>query len=204
LKNGGMQEVQLDPSQELRALGVGNVVGSFFQSFPNTGSFSKTAVNAASGVETPLGGVFTGMVVIFALLFMTSGFYWIPKAALGAIIIMSVLNMIEFPLLKVIKRVKPMDLVVWATSFLSCLFWSLEFGILLAIGTVRDFRHEFALDDAVESHTCSLQANMRVTNSIPLGCQLPLTVSTINCVETLKASRCYWIRSQQGNNDWIG
>jgi Zn-dependent oligopeptidase len=30
---------------------------------------------------------------------------------------------------------------------------------------------------------------MRATNSIPLGCQLPLIVSTINCVETLKAMR---------------
>jgi MFS superfamily sulfate permease-like transporter len=96
LKNGGMAEVQLDPSQELRALGFGNLIGSFFQSFPNTGSFSKTAVNAASGVETPLGGVFTGLLVIFALLFLTPCFYWIPKAGLGAIIIMSVLLLCDF------------------------------------------------------------------------------------------------------------
>ena len=134
LKNGGMAEVQLDPSQELRALGVGNVIASFFQSFPNTGSFSKTAVNAASGVESPLGGLFTSLVVILALLLLTKGFYWIPKAALGAIIIMSVVNMIDLPGLRVIKRTKPIDLIVWSTSFFACLLWSLEFGILLAIG----------------------------------------------------------------------
>jgi hypothetical protein len=51
-------------------------------------------------------------------------------------------------------------------------------------GTVLVFRQGFALEDVIGSHTCSLEANLRVTKRIPLGCQLPLTVATINCVET--------------------
>jgi solute carrier family 26 (sodium-independent sulfate anion transporter), member 11 len=43
------------------ALGLSNIFGSFFQSFPNTGSFTRTAVNNASGVKTPIGGFWTGM-----------------------------------------------------------------------------------------------------------------------------------------------
>jgi hypothetical protein len=53
-------------------------------------------------------------------------------------------------------------------------------------GTVRVFRQKFTLEDAIGSHACSLQANMRVTNGIPLGSSLFLPVHTVNCVQTLK------------------
>jgi hypothetical protein len=36
-------------------------------------------------------------------------------------------------------------------------------------GTVRVFRQIFTLEDAIGPHACSLEANMRVTNGIPLG-----------------------------------
>jgi hypothetical protein len=36
---------------------------------------------------------------------------------------------------------------------------------------------------------------MRVTNGIPLGCLLPLTIVTENCVQTLKGGTCVdWLQ----------
>lgn len=49
-------------------LGLCNVVGSFFHSMPVTGSFSRSAVNNASGVRTPLGGIYTGNHEIFTII----------------------------------------------------------------------------------------------------------------------------------------
>lgn len=46
----------VDASQELIALGIANCFSSFVSSYPVTGSFSRTAVNAQSGVATPAGG----------------------------------------------------------------------------------------------------------------------------------------------------
>lgn len=54
----------VDATQEMLALGLGNIVGSFFRSMPTTGSFTRTVVNNSSGVQTPMGGVFTGMIYI--------------------------------------------------------------------------------------------------------------------------------------------
>jgi hypothetical protein len=54
------------------------------------------------------------------------------------------------------------------------------------LGTVRFFQQKFALEDAIGSLAFSLEANMRVTNGIPLGCSLLLLVDTVNCVATLK------------------
>jgi hypothetical protein len=70
--------------------------------------------------------------------------------------------------------------------------------------TVRVFRQKFTLEDAIGSHACSLEANIRVTNGIPLGSPLILPVDTVNCVQTLKARGCTcahagWIRGVCGH-----
>jgi hypothetical protein len=57
------------------------------------------------------------------------------------------------------------------------------------MGTVRVFRQKFTLEDAIGSYACSLEANTGVTNSIPLGSSLLLPVDTVNCVQTLKATK---------------
>lgn len=92
----------VDATQELLAIGTSNVLNSFVQGFPGTGSLSRGAVNNASGVRTPFGSFYTGLLVIIALQFLTPLFYFIPKAALAAVIIAAVVFMVE------VKVVKPM------------------------------------------------------------------------------------------------
>lgn len=75
----------VDASQEMIAIGLTNMCGAFFNSMPVTGSFSRSMVNAASGAETPLGGLFTGSLVLLALQFLTPYFYYIPNASLAAV-----------------------------------------------------------------------------------------------------------------------
>ena len=149
----------LDASQELRAIGLGNVVSSVFQSFPVTGSFSRTAVNSASNAQTPASGLFTGLIVMFALLALTSTFAYIPKAALAAIIMMSVVRMVDVAHIRSIWRTKPSDMVVWLTSFLLCLLWSLEFGIIASI----------LLSFVVQEVRTSCQPLLRLTESTDTG-----------------------------------
>lgn len=55
----------VDATQEMIALGVSNILGSFFSSIPVTGSFTRTAVNSASGVKTQFGGIFTGKLFFY-------------------------------------------------------------------------------------------------------------------------------------------
>lgn len=74
---------RVDASQEMISIGLSNIGGAFFSSMPITGSFSRTVVNKASGVESPMGGLVTGTLVIVALQFLTPYFFFIPKAALA-------------------------------------------------------------------------------------------------------------------------
>ncbi|XP_047738704.1 sodium-independent sulfate anion transporter [Hyalella azteca] len=121
----------IDATQEMLALGLCNVTGSFFQSIPTTGSFSRTAVNATSGVKTQAGGLTTGLLVILALLFLTPAFKYIPKASLSAVIICAVIFMIEYHDVLPIWRTYKLDQVPLWTTFLLCVFWALEWGILV-------------------------------------------------------------------------
>lgn len=84
-----------DEFWESFAIGMSNIVGSFFGSFPVTGSFSRTALNASTGVKTTLGGIVTSFTVIFALELMLGVFHYIPKACLGAIIICAAAHMFD-------------------------------------------------------------------------------------------------------------
>ncbi|KAJ6637371.1 Sodium-independent sulfate anion transporter, partial [Pseudolycoriella hygida] len=124
----------VDATQELIAIGVSNVANSFFQGFPITGSLSRGAVNNASGVRTPLGGLYTGLLVILALLFFTPYFAFIPKSTLAAVIIAAVVFMVEVKVIKPMWRSKKTDLVPGLGAFFSCLALPLEMGILVGIG----------------------------------------------------------------------
>ncbi|XP_006619830.1 sodium-independent sulfate anion transporter-like isoform X1 [Apis dorsata] len=124
----------VDATQELIAIGISNIGNSFVQAFPGTGSLSRSAVNNASGVRTPMGGIYTGTLVILALLFLTPYFSYIPRCTLAAIIIAAVIFMVEVKVVKPMWRTKKSDLIPGLGTFIACLLLQLEIGILCGIG----------------------------------------------------------------------
>ncbi|KAK2175762.1 hypothetical protein NP493_709g02012 [Ridgeia piscesae] len=125
---------EIDANQELLAIGAANIVGSFIGSYPVTGSFSRTAVNSESGVRTPAGGLFTGAVIILALAVLTPLFPYIPTAALAAVIIAAVINMVHFRMVIYLWKRKKVDLVPWTVTFVFSFVLGIEYGILLGVG----------------------------------------------------------------------
>ncbi|XP_011144186.1 sodium-independent sulfate anion transporter isoform X2 [Harpegnathos saltator] len=124
----------VDATQELIAIGMSNIGNAFVQAFPGTGSLSRSAVNNASGVRTPFGGIYTGALVILALLFLTPYFSFIPRASLAAIIIAAVIFMVEVKVVKPMWRTKKSDLIPGLGTFIACLVLQLEIGILCGVG----------------------------------------------------------------------
>ena len=89
---------KINPNQELRALGLSNIIGSLFQSYPTTGGFSRSAVNDKAGAVTPMASFVAALLIALTLLFLTPLFYHLPKAVLSAIIIVSVIGLIDVKL----------------------------------------------------------------------------------------------------------
>lgn len=125
-------DYRIDANQELLAMGTANILGSFFSSYPITGSFGRTAVNAQTGVCTPMGGLVTGTLVLLSLAYLTSLFCYIPKAALAAVIISAVVPMFDARIFRTLWRVKRLDLIPLCVTFLLC-FWEVQYGIMAGV-----------------------------------------------------------------------
>ncbi len=123
----------VDPGQELIAIGVANVLGSMTSAYPVTGSFSRSAVNNQVGAQTQLAGLITGVMMLFTLLVLTPLFYFLPKFALSAIVISSVTNLIDYNECIHLWKVKKQDCLLWVIAFLGTLFMGVQNGLVGAI-----------------------------------------------------------------------
>jgi SulP family sulfate permease len=81
---------KLNADRELIGQGLGNIFGSFFQAYPSSGSFSRSAVNYNAGGQTGFSSVVTVVIVGFTLLALTPLLYYLPQATLAAVIMMAV------------------------------------------------------------------------------------------------------------------
>lgn len=124
---------KVDANQELIALGLGNIVGAMFQSYPTTGGFSRTAVNDESGARTNMAAVISAVVVALTLLFLTPLFYYLPKSVLAAIIMVAVYGLIDFKYPKELWSYKKDDLLMLITTFVVTLSIGIKEGILVGV-----------------------------------------------------------------------
>ncbi|CAH2037358.1 unnamed protein product, partial [Iphiclides podalirius] len=124
----------LDATQEIVSLGICNIVGAFFKSYPVNGSFTRSAVSDASGVKTPAAGFYTGVIVLLTLALLTPYFYFIPRAALAAVIMCAVLHMVDLAIIKKLWATSRLDLIPLAGTFVCCLALGIEIGLVCGVG----------------------------------------------------------------------
>ncbi|KAG0001871.1 hypothetical protein BGZ80_010267 [Entomortierella chlamydospora] len=125
----------IDTNQELLALGAANVTASFFGAYTVTGSFSRSAVKFQCGVKTPFAGFITGALVLLALFFLTPAFYYIPDAALSAVIMVAVSVLISPPSVFIqYYKVNLWDFLSSQVALWVTIFVSVETGIAAGVG----------------------------------------------------------------------
>ncbi len=126
-------EYKVKPNKELIALGFGNLVGSFFQTYPATAGFARTAVNDQSGAKTPLASLIAAIVVALSLLFLTPTFYYLPKSILAAIIIIAAIGLLDFTMPKRLVYYNLRDLIILIVTLLVTVIIGIKEGILTGI-----------------------------------------------------------------------
>ena len=126
---------RLDADQELMGQGLANVVSSFFQGYPVSGSFSRSAVNISAGAVTGFSSVVTAVIVGITLLWLTPLLYHLPQATLAAVIIMAVISLIKFAPIMHAWKVEKHDAIVAVASFVLTLLFAphLENGIVIGV-----------------------------------------------------------------------
>ncbi|OGI52318.1 MAG: hypothetical protein A3B81_00895 [Candidatus Muproteobacteria bacterium RIFCSPHIGHO2_02_FULL_65_16] len=127
---------RLDANQELIGQGIGNIVGSLTQSYPTSGSFSRSAVNIGAGAVTGFSSVVTGVIVVATLLWLTPLLYHLPQATLAAVIMMAVMGLINVSAIRHAWKINRHDGVVALVTFALTLGFAphLDKGILVGAG----------------------------------------------------------------------
>lgn len=124
---------KVDANQELVALGSANIGGAFFQAFPTTGGFSRTAVNDQSGANSTIASVISAGIIALTVLFLTPLFYYLPNAVLASIIIVAVAGLFDSNEMKHLWKTDKKDFAMLMVTFIATLALGIEEGIAVGV-----------------------------------------------------------------------
>ena len=133
----GKTRQKLDVNQEFIGQGVANLIGSFFQCYPTSGSFSRSAINFSTGAKTGVSSVITSLSVVVALLFLTPWLTYIPKAALAALVMNAVWMLFHprevFHLWKLNRHDGIVAICVFSLSLVAKPDYALLIGVIMSL-----------------------------------------------------------------------
>lgn len=125
-------DYEINPEQELMALGAANIATGMAHGFPVAGGMSQTAVNDMGGATSPVALIVTSGAIALTLLFFASFFHNLPEPVLGAIVLMAASHLVRF---EELRRLLIQSRAEFWTSMVACvgvLFFGLLNGLLLA------------------------------------------------------------------------
>ncbi|WP_027858888.1 SulP family inorganic anion transporter [Marinobacterium jannaschii] len=129
------RQERINPNQELLALGAANLGAAFSGTFAVAGGLGRSMVNHSAGAQTTIASLISALLVAVTLLWLTPLFYYLPKAVLGAIVIMAVLPLIDLSGIRKCWQFNKADALTLALTFTLVLVLGVELGILLGIGS---------------------------------------------------------------------
>ena len=125
-----------NPSVELVAQGVANVLSPLVGGLPATGAIARTATNIRSGAKTPVAGMIHSLTLLAIVLFAAPLARFIPLTVLAAILLVVSYGMGEWREIPGILRLSSLEVGVWLVTFALTVFADLtvavEAGMILA------------------------------------------------------------------------
>jgi len=123
----------LDPDQELVALGASNLATGTFGGFVVDASLSQSATAEAAGARTQLASLVTSGLVLGTAIVLAPLFADLPKAVLAAIVITSVLSVVDLGELRRYWAFRRTDLFLAMTALVGVIATSALVGMVIAV-----------------------------------------------------------------------
>ena len=121
---------RISPNQELIGLGAANLAAGFTSGMPVTGGLSRTVINYDAGAQTPAAGAFAALGIALVTMAFTGWLYHLPIATLAATITVSILTLVDIPMLRQTWRYSRSDFAAMAVTILLTLVEGIEAGII--------------------------------------------------------------------------
>ena len=124
---------KLNPNQEFVSQGISNVVSSFFSCYTSSGSFTRSSINYQSGAKTPMSAVISAVGLMLVVLLFAEYAAFLPKPAMGGIILLVGYNLIDFKHIKKIIKSSKRESIVFGATFIGTLFLELDQALIIGI-----------------------------------------------------------------------
>lgn len=127
------RQTRVNSHQELIALGAANISAAFTGAYPVAGSFSRSSVNYYSGARTQVSSFVCAGVIVFVLLFLTNIFATLPHAVLAAIVMVSVVGLMDLKNGPSHWRLHREEAITEYTTMALVLFTGVEIGLIAGV-----------------------------------------------------------------------
>ena len=124
---------EINPDQELIALGAANISAGLFQGFTVDASLSSTATADEAGARTQLSSIVTAALIIVTVIVLAPLFHNLPNAVLGAIVIASVIGLMDVAELRRYYASSRVDFVLAMVALLGVISTDVLTGLIIAV-----------------------------------------------------------------------
>ena len=124
---------RIDSNREFKGQGLSNIIASFFSSYMGSGSFTRSGVNLQAGGKTPMSAIFSASFLMIILLLFSNFAAFLPKPAMGGIILLVGFNLIDFHHIKQVVKSSGREIIVLSTTLFGTLFFELETALFSGI-----------------------------------------------------------------------
>ena len=124
---------KLNTNQEFISQGISNTLSSFFSCYTSSASFTRSSINFQSGAKTPMSALISAFGLMLVVLLFARYAAFLPKPAMGGIILLVGYNLIDFVHIKQIFKSSKRELIVFGATFLGTLFLDLEQALVIGI-----------------------------------------------------------------------
>jgi SulP family sulfate permease len=129
----GRHHQHVDAGKELVATGAANIAAGLTQGMPVGGSGSRTAVNDAMGARSQVSAIVAAGAVLVVVLFLTGPIADLPKAVLGAAIVVAALGLVEPRQWAALWRTDRVEVGIAAVTVIGVIVTGVLQAILVAV-----------------------------------------------------------------------
>uniref|UniRef100_A0A8C6JNX3 Uncharacterized protein n=1 Tax=Melopsittacus undulatus TaxID=13146 RepID=A0A8C6JNX3_MELUD len=121
-------------NQEMIAIGMCNLIPSFFYCFASSAALTKTLLKESTGTQTQVSGLVTSLVLLLVLLWIAPLFYSLQTSILGVVTIVNLRGgLTKFCDIPRMWQLSKLDTVVWWTTMLCSTLITTEIGLLVGV-----------------------------------------------------------------------
>ena len=128
-KNG----YEVRPNRELMALGSANILAGLWQGFPVSASQSRTSIVDSAGGKSQVAQLVLAAGLLLFLFFLTGLIALLPKVALGAILIVTAIGMLEVASLSALYKIDRIEFAIGMSVTVAILIAGVVPGIILGL-----------------------------------------------------------------------